>query len=117
MRDSAALVMPTFPVIIRRQIPINNLRSTAIDRLPVSHYQSRLSTSPMVTEWKRKLGEVGFSLVGGLEIGLIVVAQSFHRRLVVPTIEFHMTGRLVQKAKGNPSVVLKHKIGRSEDYC
>src|SRR5437870_13260873 len=116
MRDSAALVTPTFPDTIRRQVPINNLRSTAMDRLPISHYQSRLSTFPVVTEWKRKLGEVGLSLVGGLEIGLIAVAQSFHRRLVVPTIEFHMPGRLVQKAKGNPRVVLNHKIRRSEDY-
>src|SRR5437899_2209143 len=116
MRDSAALATPTFPATIRRQVPINNLRSTAIDRLPISYYQSRLSTFPVVTEWKRKLGEVGLSLVGGVKIGLIAVAQSFHRRLAVPTIEFHMPGRLVQKAKGNPRVVLNHKIRRSEDY-
>src|SRR5207247_11322647 len=109
MRDSAALVTPTFPDTIRRQVPINNLRSTAMDRLPISHYQSRLSTFPVVTEWKRKLGEVGLSLVGGLEIGLIAVAQCFHRRLVVSTIEFHITLLLVQIGKVNFIVVFSQK--------
>src|SRR3954447_24134600 len=99
-------VTPSLVVKVRRGVcakawmPAIVMRATAAARprraatgLAARDEKARVLAFPVVTERKRKPGQIGSGLVGGFEVGLVPVAQAFDRRPQVAPVQLHVPRR------------------------
>src|SRR5262245_11373463 len=98
------------------QVPImNNCRKEALATLTTRDEQTRLFTSPMITEGEGKIRHNSLVFVRGFKVRLITIAKLSDRPVVL-SIEANLPRRLLQKTIRDPRVILNEVIGARKDH-
>src|SRR5262249_43457152 len=115
-RDTTtALTVSMFAENANMQVPTNSCRNQARVTLPGRDEETRLLTSPMITEGEGKIRNNRLVFVRGFKVSLITIAKFFDRPVVL-SIEANLPWRLLQKTIRDPRVVLNDVVGARKDH-